>query len=104
MEWRKIRRIDFGWNTVARPTFMNPEIIGHYAKPFFEDLLSTIPEDDHRKQYLYGFEKQVTTHEIDKDRLKRLSNYLDKIDTRRNTDWKSLYPWLVELLNKENII
>jgi hypothetical protein len=104
MEWRKIRRIDFGWNTVARPTFMNPEIIGHYAKPFFEDLLSTIPEDDHRKQYLYGFEKQVTTYEIDKDRLKRLSNYLDKIDMRRNTDWKSLYPWLVELLNKENII
>jgi hypothetical protein len=53
---------------------------------------------------MYGFEKQVTTYEIDKDRLKRLSNYLDKIDMRRNTDWKSLYPWLVELLNKENII
>ena len=104
MEWRKVRRIDFGWNTVARPTFMNPEIIGHYAKPFFEDLLSTIPEDDHRKQYLYGFEKQVTTYEVDKERLLRLSNYLDKIDVRRNTDWKSLYPWLVELLNKENII
>lgn len=103
MEWRKIRRVDFGWNTVARPTFMNPEIIGHYAKPFFDDLLSVIPEDDHRKQYLYGFEKQVTTFEVDKERLKRLSDYLDKIDVRRKTNWKELYPWLVDLLDKEGV-
>jgi hypothetical protein len=103
MEWNKIKRVDFGWNTVARPTFMNPENLGHHAKVFFEDLLSVIPEDDHRKLYLYGFEKQVTTHEVDKTQLKRLRNYLDKIDQRRDTDWRSLYPYLVEVFEKENI-
>jgi hypothetical protein len=103
VEWNKIKRVDFGWNTVARPTFMNPELLGHYAKGYFEDLLSTVPEDDHRKSYLYGFEKQVTTHEVNKDQLRRLRNYLDKIDQRRNTDWKSLYPYLVEIIEKENI-
>jgi hypothetical protein len=101
MEWRKIRRVDFGWNTVARPTFMNPEILGHHAAPFFADLLSTVPDDDHRKQYLIGFETQVINHEVDKDRLQRLYNYLDKIDKRRGTDWKSLYPYLVEVIEKE---
>ena len=40
-------------------TGMNPEILGHYAAPFFTDLLSTVPDDDHRKQYLIGFETQV---------------------------------------------
>jgi hypothetical protein len=82
---------------------MNPEILGHYAVPFFKELLSTVPDNDHRKQYLIGFETQVTTHEVDKDRLKRLSNYLDKIDQRRKTNWRELYPYLVDLLNKENI-
>jgi hypothetical protein len=103
MKWNEIKTIGFGWNTVANPTFMNPEILGHYAAPFFKELLSTVPDNDHRKQYLIGFETQVTTHEVDKDRLKRLSNYLDKIDQRRKTNWRELYPYLVDLLNKENI-
>lgn len=103
VEWNKIKRVDFGWNTVARPTFMNPEHLGHYAKTYFEELLLIVPEDDHRKSYLYGFEKQVTTHEVNKEQLKRLCNYLDKIDQRRNTDWKSLYPYLVDIAEKENI-
>lgn len=103
IEWNKIKKVDFGWNTVARPTFMNPENLGHHAKVFFEDLLSAVPEEDHRKLYLYGFEKQVTTHEVDKTQLKRLRNYLDKIDQRRDTDWRSIYPYLVEVFEKENI-
>ena len=103
MEWNKIKKVDFGWNTVARPTFMNPEHLGHHAKEFFEDLLSVVPEGDHRKLYLYGFEKQVTSSQVDKTQLKRLRDYLDKIDQRRNTDWRSLYPYLVEVFEKEKI-
>jgi organic radical activating enzyme len=103
IEWNKIKRVDYGWNTIANPVFMNPEILGHYAKPFFDDLLSAIPDDDHRKIYLEGFKTQVTTHPVDPIRLKRLSDYLDRIDQRRNTDWKSLYPWLVDVCEKEII-
>jgi len=103
IEWRKIRTVDFGWNTVANPTFMNPEILGYYASDFFDDLLSTIPDDDHRKAYLKGFKTQVENFGVDRQRLKRLSDYLDKIDIRRKTDWKSLYPWLHDICIKEDV-
>jgi hypothetical protein len=103
MEWNKIRQVNFGWNTIATPTFMNPEILGHYATDFFDDLLSTIPDDDHRKSYLNGFKTQVVSYPVDKKRLRRLSDYLDKIDVRRNTDWKSLFPWLVDICIKEDV-
>jgi hypothetical protein len=103
MKWNEIKPIGFGWNTVANPTFMNPEILGHYAGSFFDELLSTIPNDEHRKRYLEGFKTQVTTHPVDPTRLKRLYNYLNKIDERRGTDWKSLYPWLVEICEKETV-
>jgi organic radical activating enzyme len=101
MDWNKIRQVNFGWNTIANPTFMSPEILGHYATDFFDELLSVIPDTDHRKIYLEGFKTQVTTHDVDPYRLKKLYDYLEKIDVRRNTDWKSLYPWLVEICNKE---
>lgn len=97
MEWNKIKKVDFGWNTVARPTFMNPDQLGFYAKDFFDELLMVVPEEDHRKQYLYGFAKQVTTHDVDYDQIDRLRSYLDRIDERRGTDWKSLYPYLVNI-------
>jgi organic radical activating enzyme len=102
-EWNKIRQVNFGWNTIASPSFMNPEILGHYATDFFDELLDTVPDDDHRKSYLVGFKTQVTTHEVDRVRLRRLSDYLDKIDVRRKTDWKSLFPWLVDICVKEDV-
>jgi organic radical activating enzyme len=37
MKWNEIKTIGFGWNTVANPTFMNPEILGHHAKSFFKN-------------------------------------------------------------------
>lgn len=98
MKWKEQKHIGFGWNTVATPTFMNPDQLGHYAKPYFDELLSIIPDDDHRKLYLDGFSKQVTTHKVDDILLNRLSSYLDKIDERRNTNWRELFPYLDEIV------
>lgn len=100
-EWKKIKNINFGWNTVANPIFMNPEIIGHYTQPFFDELLSVIPDNEHRKEYLEGFKTQIVSHPVDPQRLKRLSDYLDRIDIRRDTNWRLLHPWLVDVCNKE---
>lgn len=101
VEWNKIRKIDYGWNTVATPSFMNPEILGHYSKPFWEKLINVFPKLDDSKQYLIGFMNQCVNHPIDPVRLKMLRNYLDRIDKRRNTNWRELYPWLNEIFEKE---
>lgn len=105
VEWDKQKRIFFGWNTVANPTFMSPEILGHYAGKYFDELVEvvkTIPSV--RKDlisYLGGFKTQVTKHEVDPVRLKKLSNYLDRLDERRKTNWRELYPWLEVIIQRE---
>lgn len=104
LEWNKIKKVDFGWNTVARPTFMNPDQLGTYAKPYFDELLEIIPKEDHRRQYLEGFATQVTTHPIDYYLIRRLKRYLDKIDERRGTNWKALYPYLTDIHDKSETI
>jgi hypothetical protein len=101
-EWNKIKRVDFGWNTVKEPIFMNPEIIGIHAKEFLDKLLSVVPDNDNRKIYLEGISNQIVNHEVDQVRLNRLCTYLDKIDQRRGTNWKELYPWLNKILVNEN--
>jgi len=97
-EWKKVKYINYGWNIVVTPTFMDPCIIGHHATKYFDDLLEEIPDNDpQRKNYLDGFKQKVVKHDIDPIRLRKLWDYLDKIDERRGTNWKSIYPWLYEL-------
>ena len=97
-EWKKVKYINYGWNIVVTPTFMDPCIIGHHATQYFDDLLAQIPDEDpQRKNYLDGFKQKVVKHDIDPIRLRKLWDYLDKIDERRGTDWKSIYPWLYDI-------
>jgi len=100
-DWNKVREIKFGWNTIAAPSFMNPEILGRHAIKFFDEVLETLPDNDSRKEYFKGFKKQVTESQVDPKRLLKLKNYLNNIDIRRNTDWKSLYPWLSNTIDQE---
>lgn len=104
-EWGKHKRIFFGWNTVANPTFMSPEILGHHATKYFDeliDLVKTLPySKEEQYGYLNGFRQQVSSHPVDPIRLKKLNNYLDRLDTRRGTDWRKIYPWLHEIIEKE---
>jgi inhibitor of KinA sporulation pathway (predicted exonuclease) len=43
-----------------------------------------------------GIYKQVDTTPANNDMIETLKIYLDEIDRRRNTNWRSLFPWLEE--------
>ena len=96
-EWSKVKEIEYGWNTIAHPTFMAPEILGHHAGKYFDELLEVVPDKADWHEVLNGFKTQVVTHKVDYERIKKLTDYLDNIDKRRDTDWKSLYPYLNEI-------
>ena len=98
-EWSKVKEIEYGWNIIAHPTFMAPEILGHYAGEYFDQLLEVVPNKHDWHEVLKGFKQQAVTHEVDYVRLEKLKNYLDNIDKRRDTDWKNLYPYIVDILN-----
>lgn len=102
-DWSKIKPINYSWNVVVNPTFMDPCIIGNHAIKYFDDLLDIISDDVAGKNYLNGFRQKVLNHPVDSVRLKQLYDYLEKIDIRRNTDWKSIYPWLVDLYKTESV-
>lgn len=95
----QIKVVNFGWNIVVTPTHMDPCMLGEHATKFFDDLLAVIPDEDNRKRYLQGFKTKVVKSPVDPIRLHRLANYLDKIDFRRQTNWRELYPWLVDIVN-----
>ena len=98
MEWRKVKFMNVSWNIIANPTFMAPEIMGHHFGKYFDELLDIVKDIGHWRRVLEGFKQQVVSHEVDFKRLTKLENYLDNIDRRRNTDWRSLYPEIVEVI------
>jgi hypothetical protein len=46
-------------------------------------------------------EKNCST---DTEKQRRLVNFLTENDRRKNTNWKITFPWLVNVLEKNNVI
>ena len=89
---------------IAKDLF-HPSIFGSdFFKDQLEDLLRNYPItekwDNNTKQLLDGITKLILNGNKQPDliRLKRLKTRLDEIDTRRGTDWKSLYPEINEFM------
>jgi organic radical activating enzyme len=107
VEWRKIRSVRQGWNVVANPPFLDPSIFGYYLTEYMNKLVqSTMPlrnagPDFPDISYLDGFATQIKNSEVNKEMLKELRNYLDELDSRRNQDWRKIYPWMDKIFIKE---
>jgi len=59
-----------------------------------------LPEHKSVKEYLKGIRDQSISSQPNLQKIKDLFEFLEKIDHRRNTNWRSVYPWLVELFHK----
>jgi hypothetical protein len=77
--------------------FQHPE---HFAWSFwaqdFERIFAEIdPKDDDLIQRMDGIKQQLQQNKQHNFReIKRLHIYLDELDRRRNTDWRSTFPYL----------
>jgi len=105
IEWNKQKQIHMGWNVVANPPFLDPSVFGHYLTEYVDKLLASA---QHLKiphfpdiSYLDGFGVQIKTAPINKEMITELRNYLDELDKRRNQNWRSIYPWMDEIMIKE---
>lgn len=101
--WRKIHKIGHWFSEVSPgPEYMKPGILG--GKIFekdFEKILALMPQDtdDNRGAYNYmqGIARHITSQESCSDKIQDLMVYLAEKDRRRGTDWKTLFPWLIEM-------
>jgi hypothetical protein len=81
------------------PNYMDPAIfgVGVFEKDF-ENILSvmrtTTDSDKSARQHMQGIFAQITAAPRNTALINALIDYLTEIDQRRNTNWRSLFPWL----------
>ena len=57
--------------------------------------MPTVTESDQATvEYMKGIQKMLNTFEPDKNKIQQLYTYLDELDYRRNSNWKSVFPYL----------
>ena len=102
-EWNKARsgdRIVFSFNTDESTT--NPKIFGPGV--FDEALNETIrllPQKNIReiivKRHFQTVAQGIMSSKKQPEKINQMKRYLTELDTRRNTDWMKVYPWLEEV-------
>ena len=105
--WNQHRPVYHYQNSVNSPDYMYIDMFGDI---FVEDFAKAIalkpdatPEEQASKNYLIGIAKQSAANPPDVRRIKQLYNFLNKIDARRKTNWRTTFPWLVDQFAKYNL-
>jgi len=101
-EWNALRPVHHHFSGPApTPSYFDAGILGGSEfKCDFDQILSLMPqstdEDKITYNYMLGIANGITQSQVDSSEITKLLTYLDEKDRRRGTDWKTLFPWLVE--------
>jgi len=102
-EFRQQREIGHYLISVNDPSYLNPDIFGDFFEPEFEQLFAVLPTETWQQQeiakYMQGVRMQIASSKKNLADLKKLRQYLDEIDRRRNLDWRKTFTWLPEVLD-----
>jgi hypothetical protein len=109
--WRQRRPVYQYFMTVQEPHPLCPDYMGTGVfTQDFQDTIKLMEETTHLDDwyenfipYMTGISKQVDATTVNVAKLRELNAYLDELDRRRKTDWKSLFPWVVDLFDKHNV-
>ena len=103
-EWNKQRPVYWYGNSVNGPYYMFIDIFGDVFKDDFDRAIDLMPIEfpEHRsvRDYLIGIRDQSSNTGINLSRIEKLYTMLETFDERRKTNWRSVYPWLVELFKQ----
>jgi hypothetical protein len=102
-EWRKIHKMGHWFSEVdPGPEYLKPTILG--GEIFQEDfvkILSLMPVDTEENinahNYMQGIAKHINSQNPQTEKIQDMIIYLNEKDRRRGTDWRSLFPWLMEV-------
>ena len=105
-EWNKQRLVYWYGNSVNYPDYMFIDMFGDVFKDDFDRAINLMPTEfpEHQsvRDYLIGIRDQSGDTGINLTMIEKLYTMLEMFDQRRNTDWRSVYPWLV-ILFKQHI-
>lgn len=102
--WRTQRPIGHYFNSVTDPDYMHIDIFGDLFADDFRRAIdlcpATTPEENTKRGYLEGIAAQSASGKVDQEMVAKLLTFLDEIDARRGTSWRSTFPWLVDQKNQ----
>lgn len=101
-EWNRTRPVSHYFNSVNGPSYLMIDILGDIFRDDFDRALNLMPEDTehqiHVKKYLAGIAKQSVSRGTNPTEILKLRTFLDEMDRRRSTQWKVIFPELVDSL------
>jgi organic radical activating enzyme len=85
--------------TVMTYEFLNPRVFGKdFFKNDFDAIIKLMPDDTWQqteaKTYISGIKSYLDTCDRNQAEIDKLVVYLTELDRRRNTDWRTTFPWL----------
>jgi hypothetical protein len=93
------------WSLVEEYDYLHPNImpIGYYDG-WLDDIINTV--DCCKLQYnlsskFSSYKQYLNSVEPNFEKIQELVTYLDKLDNRRNTNWRSTFPWFNDFINQE---
>ena len=101
-EWRHNRKIGHWFGGVTPgPSYLKGEIFGNVEfLDSIEEILSLLPidtdEDKFAFEYMDGILKQIMSKKQNLEEIRNLLIYLNEKDRRRNTNWRTVFPWLIK--------
>jgi hypothetical protein len=102
-EWNKIRPVHHYQNSVNSPSFMFIDIFGDIFQEDFARAIA-LKSDSSARDYLAGIAQQSADPGPNIPEIINLYNYLNKMDLRRNTNWREIFPWLIDEFAKYGLI
>ena len=100
LPFRNKKNIDFFGGEVVGHTMdlLHPEIYGQkFWRQDFEKILKALPGSSDQDKFTSGIYDGIF-HSLPKnkneEKINNFKKYLDMLDSRRNTDWRSVYPYL----------
>jgi hypothetical protein len=98
-QWNQQRCVHHYQNSVNCPGYMFIDIFGDIFVEDFNRALElkpeTTPEQQSSKKYLQGIAQQSASQKPNIPEIIKLFDFLNEIDRRRNTNWTTVFPWLV---------
>jgi hypothetical protein len=106
-QWTQTRKVYHYQNSVNGPDHMFIDLFGDIFREDFDRAISLkpdqTPEDLASKNYLIGIAKQSQHGGPKPEQIRKLFNFLNTMDQRRNTHWPTVFPWLIDEFKKYNL-
>jgi organic radical activating enzyme len=106
---RKHRSIFHAFGLVDGRPHLHPEIFGQgYFNEYLDHTISLMSRSDRWEQtsiaYMQGIKSRLNHGHENLTEQRNLKLYLDEIDRRRKTDWKSTFRWLDSYFRQCNVV